>query len=88
MGPAVHGAGQATNGRRKWQPHAGASTISGHDFAPVSRQIPMSASSGPNSVYGPSIDTGGLPANHAPTIYAYPHIAALLEGEARGGAKA
>ena len=41
-----------------------------------------------HSVYGPSIDTGGLPANHAPTIYAYPDIAALIEGESRGGRKA
>src|SRR3989442_964077 len=40
------------------------------------------------SVYGPSADTGGLPANAAPTIYAYADVAALLEGEARGGAKA
>jgi hypothetical protein len=40
------------------------------------------------SVYGPSVDTGGLPANRAPTIYAYPDVAALIDGEARGGAKA
>jgi uncharacterized damage-inducible protein DinB len=40
-----------------------------------------------HSVYGPSIDTGGLPANHAPTIYAYPDIAALIEGESAGGRK-
>jgi uncharacterized damage-inducible protein DinB len=40
------------------------------------------------SVYGPSVDTGGLPANGAPTIYAYPDIAALLAGESRGGDKA
>jgi len=40
------------------------------------------------SVYGPSADTGGRPANAAPTIYAYADVAALLEGEARGGAKA
>jgi uncharacterized damage-inducible protein DinB len=33
-----------------------------------------------HSVYGPSIDTGGLPANGAPTIYAYPSVAALLDG--------
>jgi len=39
-------------------------------------------------VYGPSADTGGLPADAAPTIYAYADVAALLEGEARGGAKA
>lgn len=41
-----------------------------------------------HSIYGPAVDTGGLPAHHAATIYAYPDIAALLEGEARGGAKA
>ena len=41
-----------------------------------------------HSVYGPSIDTGGLPANGAPTIYAYPTIESLIAGEMRGGAKA
>ena len=41
-----------------------------------------------HSVYGPSVDTGGLPANQAPTIYAYPDVAALIEGESRGGRKA
>jgi uncharacterized damage-inducible protein DinB len=41
-----------------------------------------------HSVYGPAIDTGGLPANRAATIYAYPDVAALIEGESRGGAKA
>jgi uncharacterized damage-inducible protein DinB len=40
-----------------------------------------------HSNYGPTADTGGLPQNHAPTIYAYSHIDSLLEGEARGGAK-
>ena len=40
------------------------------------------------STYGPTADTGGLPQNHAPTIYAYPGVEALLEGEASGGAKA
>jgi hypothetical protein len=39
------------------------------------------------SVYGPSVDTGGLPANGARTIYAYPDIPALVDGESRGGAK-
>jgi len=39
------------------------------------------------SVYGPSVDTGGLPANSARTIYAYPDIEALIAGESRGGAK-
>ena len=34
------------------------------------------------STYGPSADTGGL------TIYAYPNLEALLEGEAAGVAKA
>jgi uncharacterized damage-inducible protein DinB len=41
-----------------------------------------------HSVYGPSIDTGGLPANGAKTIYAYTDVASLLEGERRGGKKA
>ena len=40
------------------------------------------------SIYGPSVDTGGLPANGAPTIYAYPDVATLLAAESRGGAKA
>jgi uncharacterized damage-inducible protein DinB len=31
------------------------------------------------STYGPTADTGGLPANHAPTIYAYSSLKALLE---------
>ena len=39
------------------------------------------------STYGPTADTGGLMQNHAPTIYAYPSIDALLSGENRGGAK-
>ena len=39
------------------------------------------------SVYGPSVDTGGLPANDAATIYPYVDVPTLLEGEARGGAK-
>ncbi len=39
------------------------------------------------STYGPSADTGGLPKNQAKTIYPYPSIEALLEGEAGGGAK-
>jgi uncharacterized damage-inducible protein DinB len=41
-----------------------------------------------HSVYGPAIDTGGLPVNHAATIYAYPDVATLIEGESHGGAKA
>lgn len=40
-----------------------------------------------HSVYGPSIDTGGLPANGAPTIYAYPDIPTLIEAERQGGRK-
>jgi hypothetical protein len=39
------------------------------------------------SVYGHSVDTGGLPVNGARTIYAYPTIAALIDGESRGGEK-
>ena len=41
-----------------------------------------------HSNYGPTADTGGLMQNQAPTIYAYPDIDALLNGEAQGGAKA
>lgn len=41
-----------------------------------------------HSVYGPSVDTGGLPVNNAATIYAYPDIPSLIDGEVRGGAKA
>jgi uncharacterized damage-inducible protein DinB len=33
-----------------------------------------------HSNYGPTADTGGLMANHAPTIYAYGSIEELLEG--------
>jgi len=40
-----------------------------------------------HSNYGPTADTGGLMQNHASTIYAYGSIAALLDGEAAGGAK-
>ena len=40
-----------------------------------------------HSNYGPTADTGGLMQDHAPTIYAYGSIAALLEGEAAGGRK-
>ena len=39
------------------------------------------------SNYGPTADTGGLMQNHAPTIYAYPDLKALIEGEAAGGRK-
>src|SRR4029453_10484748 len=41
-----------------------------------------------HSNYGPTADTGGLMQNHAPTIYAYSSVEALLEGEANGGRKA
>jgi uncharacterized damage-inducible protein DinB len=33
-----------------------------------------------HSNYGPTADTGGLMANHAPTIYAYESLEAALEG--------
>jgi len=41
-----------------------------------------------HSTYGPTADTGGLMQHHAPTIYAYSSVDALLEGEHQGGAKA
>jgi uncharacterized damage-inducible protein DinB len=41
-----------------------------------------------HSNYGPTADTGGLMQNHAPTIYAYASLDAMLKGEAAGGAKA
>jgi uncharacterized damage-inducible protein DinB len=41
-----------------------------------------------HSNYGPTADTGGLMQNHAPTIYAYASLDALLKGEAAGGVKA
>ena len=40
-----------------------------------------------HSNYGPTADTGGLMQNHAPTIYPYDGLEALLKGEAIGGAK-
>jgi uncharacterized damage-inducible protein DinB len=40
-----------------------------------------------HSNYGPTSDTGGLPANKAPTIYAYAGVNELLAGESAGGAK-
>src|SRR5579862_4272357 len=40
-----------------------------------------------HSHYGPTADTGGLMQNHAPTIYAYPDLKALLDGESAGGRK-
>ena len=42
---------------------------------------------GLHSNYGPTADTGGLMQNHAPTLYAYSTLDALLKGEAAGGAK-
>jgi uncharacterized damage-inducible protein DinB len=41
-----------------------------------------------HSNYGPTADTGGLMQDHAPTIYAYASLDALLDAESRGGAKA
>ncbi|HVO80705.1 MAG TPA: DinB family protein [Terriglobales bacterium] len=41
-----------------------------------------------HSNYGPTADTGGLMQNHAPTIYAYASLEALLQGEAAGRGKA
>jgi hypothetical protein len=41
-----------------------------------------------HSNYGPTADTGGLMQDHAPTIYAYLSLNALLKAEAEGGAKA
>ncbi len=40
-----------------------------------------------HSNYGPTADTGGLMQSHAPTIYAYPSLNALFDGEMAGGAK-
>lgn len=40
-----------------------------------------------HSNYGPTADTGGLAVNHAPTIYAYGSVEALLAGESAGGQK-
>ena len=40
-----------------------------------------------DSNYGPTADTGGLLQNHAPTIYAYSTLDALLDGERKGGTK-
>ena len=39
------------------------------------------------SVYGPAVDTGGLPVDGARTIYPYPDVEALIAGESRGGEK-
>jgi len=40
-----------------------------------------------HSNYGPTADTGGLMQDHAPTIYAYSSLDAMLESESAGGAK-
>jgi uncharacterized damage-inducible protein DinB len=40
-----------------------------------------------HSNYGPTADTGGLMQNHAPTIYAYPSLSALLEDADAGSGK-
>ena len=40
-----------------------------------------------HSNYGPTADTGGLMQNHAPTIYAYGSVDALISGETSGGTK-
>jgi uncharacterized damage-inducible protein DinB len=40
-----------------------------------------------HSNYGPTADTGGLMQNHAPTIYGYPSLEALFDGEVAGGRK-
>ncbi len=40
-----------------------------------------------HSNYRPTADTRGLMQNHAPTIYAYSSVEALLDGEAAGGRK-
>ena len=40
-----------------------------------------------HSTYGPTADTGGLPRNDAPTIYAYPDEDSLTHGELSGGRK-
>ena len=39
------------------------------------------------SIYGPSADTGGLPQNNAATIYPYPDVESLIEGESRNAPK-
>jgi hypothetical protein len=36
-----------------------------------------------HSTYGPTADTGGLMQNHAPTIYAYSSLEALLQAGAK-----
>ncbi len=40
-----------------------------------------------HSLYGPTFDTGGLPANGASTVYAYEDIESIAKGELCGGKK-
>ncbi len=40
-----------------------------------------------HSTYGPTADTGGLPKDRAPVVYAYPDLESLLREEAAGGGK-
>jgi len=40
-----------------------------------------------HSTYGPTADTGGLAASHAPTIYAYPGVDELLADAEAGAAR-
>lgn len=40
-----------------------------------------------HSNYGPTADTGGLMQSGAPTIYPYPSLEAIFEGECAGGRK-
>src|SRR5262249_36857789 len=40
-----------------------------------------------HSTYGPTADTGGVMQNHAPAIYAYPHLHHPMTAAAAGGAK-
>lgn len=42
---------------------------------------------GLHSTYGPTSDTGGLMQNHAPTIYPYDSLEALLKAESAAGEK-
>jgi uncharacterized damage-inducible protein DinB len=41
-----------------------------------------------HSTYGPTADTGGLMADQAPTVYAYPDVERLLEDAAEGRTRA
>jgi uncharacterized damage-inducible protein DinB len=61
----------------------------GHTAHHRGQQMAMLRMLGRNlhSNYGPTADTGGLMQNHAPTIYAYRSLDALLQAEAAGGHK-